>query len=100
MRRSAGFISCRMQTDDTPVTLLDPSLPRAQTRRHRTFLGSDHGGRTAAILKSIATTYNFLGVDPFEYVRDVFGRIRAHPQNLLDDLLPGTWKAARDVTAA
>jgi transposase len=67
-------------------------------RRNWTFLGSDEGGRTAAILTSITATCKRLGVDPFEYLRDVFQRISTHPQNNLDDLLPDRWKAARAAT--
>jgi transposase len=66
-------------------------------RRNWTFLGSDNGGRTAAILTSITTSCKRLGVDPFEYLRDVFQRISTHPQNNLDDLLPDKWKAARAI---
>jgi transposase len=64
-------------------------------RKNWTFLGSDEGGRTAAILTSITTTCKRLGVDPFEYLRDIFQRISTHPQNSLDDLLPDKWKLAR-----
>jgi transposase len=64
-------------------------------RRNWSFLGSDNGGRTAAILTSITATCKRLGVDPFEYLRDVFARISTHPQNNLDDLLPDKWKAAQ-----
>jgi hypothetical protein len=67
-------------------------------RRNWTFLGSDNGGRTAAILTSITTTCKRLGVDPFEYLRDVFERISTHPQNTLDDLLPDSWKVSRPAT--
>ena len=67
-------------------------------RRNWTFLGSDNGGRTAAILTSITTTCKRLGVDPFEYLRDVFQRISTHPQNNLDDLLPDKWRTEREVT--
>jgi transposase len=67
-------------------------------RRNWTFLGSDTGGRTAAILTSITTTCKRLGVDPFEYLRDVLHRISTHPQNQLDALLPDNWKAARPVS--
>jgi transposase len=63
-------------------------------RKNWTFLGSDEGGRKAAILTSIATTCKRLGVDPFEYLRDISQRISTHPQNSLDDLLPDKWKLA------
>ena len=64
-------------------------------RKNWTFLGSDEGGRTAAILTSITATCKRLGVDPFDYLRDIFQRISTHPQNSLDDLLPDRWKLAR-----
>ncbi len=64
-------------------------------RRNWTFLGSDNGGRTAAILTSITTTCKRLGIDPFEYLRDIFQRISTHPQNSLDILLPDNWKASQ-----
>jgi len=64
-------------------------------RRNWTFLGSNNGGRTAAILTSITATCRRLRVDPFEYLRDIFQNISTYPQNNLDDLLPDKWKAAR-----
>ncbi len=64
-------------------------------RRNWTFLGSDNGGRTAAILTSITTTCKRLGVDPFEYLRDVFHRISTHPQNSLDEFLTDKWRETR-----
>ncbi len=67
-------------------------------RRNWTFLGSDNGGRTAAILTSMTTTCKRLGVDPFEYLRDIFNRISTHPQNRLDDFLPDKWNIARAST--
>ena len=67
-------------------------------RRNWTFFGSDEGGRTAAALTSITTTCKRLGVDPFEYLRDVFQRISTHPRNNLDDLLPDKWKAAQAIS--
>ena len=69
-------------------------------RKNWTFLGSDNGGRTAAILTSITATCKRLGVDPFEYLRDIFQRISTHPQNNLDDVLPDHWQAARQLTSA
>lgn len=64
-------------------------------RRNWTFLGSDNGGQTAAILTSITATCKRLSVDPFGYLRDIFQRISTHPQNQLDDLLPDKWKVTR-----
>jgi transposase len=143
-----------IQTDDTPVPVLDPDLPRTRTgriwtyggddehpytvydytpnrsrdgpeeflkefrgylqadaysgydhfykepergvavgRKNWMFLGSDHGGRTAAVLSSLIATSKRLGVDPFAYLRDVFARISTHLQSQLDELLPDRWMA-------
>ena len=59
------------------------------------FFGSDNGGRTAAVLNSLIATCKGLGADPFAYLRDVFARISAHPNDRLDELLADKWKAAR-----
>jgi transposase len=64
-------------------------------RKNWSFYGSDGGGHTAAVLTSITATCKRLGIDPFEYLRDIFQRISTHPQNKLDELLPDKWKAAR-----
>jgi len=59
------------------------------------FLGSDHGGRTAAVLTSLVASSKRLHIDPFAYLRDVFERISAHPKQRLEELLPDRWAAAR-----
>jgi len=67
----------------------------ATGRRNWTFLGSDHGGRKAAVLSSFIATSKRLGIDPFAYLRDLFERIRSHPQCRLAEMLPDRWRAAR-----
>ncbi len=64
-------------------------------RRNWTFFGSDNGGRTAAILTSLTASCKQIGIDPFEYLRDVFQNISTHPKSRLDELLPDKWKVAR-----
>ena len=56
------------------------------------FMGSDTGGRTAAILFSLVATCERHHVNPFEYLRDVLTRIAAHPMNRLAELLPDRWQ--------
>ena len=63
------------------------------------FLGSHRGGRTAAILYSLISTCKRHDIDPFEYLRDLFDRISAHPMSQLADFLPNRWKALRDEAA-
>jgi transposase len=64
-------------------------------RRNWTFLGSDTGGKTAAVLTSLIATCKRLRIDPFAYLRDVWARIAAHPKNRLEELLPDKWATAR-----
>jgi hypothetical protein len=56
------------------------------------------GGRTGAVLSTLIATCKRLRIDPFAYLRDLFARIAAHPQNRLDALLPDQWMAARMAT--
>ena len=69
-------------------------------RKNWQFLGSDTGGRTAAILTSLVTTCKRLHVEPFAYLRDVFDRISGHPAHRLAELLPDQWQAARMAPAS
>ena len=64
-------------------------------RKNWMFFGSDHGGRTAAVLNSLIATCKRLHIDPLAYLRDVFARISAHPRHRLEKLLPDQWAAAR-----
>jgi transposase len=79
---------------------------RAQAigRKNYTFLGSDRGGRTAAVLYSFTGTCKHHEIDPFAYLQDVLRRLPSHPSDQLDELLPDVWFAshpsARRKTAA
>jgi transposase len=68
-------------------------------RRNWTFYGSDHGGRTAAVLTSLIASCKRVGVDPFAYLCDIFKRISRHPQSRLAELLPDQWKLAKQDVA-
>ena len=63
-------------------------------RYNWTFLGSDTGGHTAAVLFALVATCERHRVNPFEYLRDVLTRIAAHPMNHLADPLPNRWQPA------
>jgi transposase len=61
-------------------------------RKNWLFCGSDGGGHTAAVLFSLLATCERHQVDPFAYLRDVLGRLAAHPMHRLAELLPDRWK--------
>ena len=64
-------------------------------RKNYLFVGSDAGGKRAAILYSLVRSCERHHVNPFEYLRDVLIRISTHPASQIDDLLPHRWKPAQ-----
>jgi hypothetical protein len=68
--------------------------PVAIGRRNWLFVGSDNGGKTAAVLMSLCTTCKAWNIDPFAYLRDVLDRVSTHPNRRIDELLPDRWKPA------
>ena len=64
------------------------------------FLGSDNGGRTAAVWFSFTATCKHLGINAFAYLRDVLERLPSHPADRLEELLPHRWLAARTASAS
>jgi transposase len=69
-------------------------------RRNWLFVGSDAGGKTAAVLFSFTATCKHLGINAFAYLRDVLERLPTHPVELLEELLPHRWQAARQAPPA
>ena len=68
-------------------------------RKNWMTLGTDEGGRWAAIFFSIVATCHRHGIDTYAYLRDVIGRLSTHPTGRLHELLPPAWKAAREAAA-
>ena len=66
---------------------------RAQVlgRNNWKFLGSETGGRTAAVLYSLVSSCKRLRIDPFAYLRDVLTRLPSASETELDELLPDRW---------
>ena len=69
---------------------------RAQAigRRNWTFLGSDRGGETAAVLYSMTGTCRHHDIDPFAYLKDILGRLPSLPVDQLGALRPDVWFAS------
>ena len=62
-------------------------------RKNALFAGSDGGGEHWAVIASLVETCKIVGVEPQEYLADVFTRIvEGHPQRRLDDLPPWAYQ--------
>jgi len=61
-------------------------------RKNFLHLGSDGGGRSAAVIYTLVGSAKLCGVDPQAYLRHVLDRIADHPSNRLDELMP--WAVA------
>lgn len=57
-------------------------------RKNYLFMGSDRGGKSAAIAYTLIETAKLNGVDPQAWLTDVLSRIADHMINRIDDLLP------------
>lgn len=69
-------------------------------RKNWLFFGSHAGGQAAATFFSLIASAKRHGLDPYEYLRDLFERLPAHPAKLRRDFLPDRWKALREKRSA
>lgn len=65
--------------------------PLAVGRKNWLFVGSEEGGKAAAILLSLVQTCRGLQINPHAYLEDVMRRLMSHPANRLEELLPDQW---------
>jgi len=68
--------------------------PVAIGRKNYLFVGSEGGGKAAAIAYTLIETAKLNGVDPQAWLADVLARIADHPINRVDELLPWNWRAS------
>lgn len=66
--------------------------PIALGRKNYLFAGSHEAAQNAAIFYSFLASCKRNQVDPYEWLFDVLKRIKEHPVNQLDQLLPHKWK--------
>lgn len=72
--------------------LIENSIrPLALGRKNYLFAGSHKGAQRAAMMYSFFASCKHAGVNPWEWLADVLGRIGAHSVNELGALLPGKW---------
>ena len=64
-------------------------------RHNWTFLGSNRGGKTMAVLRSFVVSCELAKVDPFVWFRDVLSRIAECSIQQIDQLLPHRWAQGR-----
>jgi hypothetical protein len=69
--------------------------PLAIGRKNWLFFGSEDGGEAGAILLSLVQTCRGLGINPREYLEDMFRRLMGHSAHKLDELLPDRWLLSR-----
>ncbi len=66
--------------------------PVALGRKNFLFVGSEGGGKSAAIAYTLVETAKLNGVDPQAWLTDILGRIADHKITRIDELLP--WRYA------
>ena len=62
-------------------------------RKNYLFMGSDNGGKSAAVAYTLIETAKLNGVDPQAWLTDTLARIADHKINRIDELLP--WRYAQ-----
>ncbi|KAB2842726.1 MAG: IS66 family transposase [Burkholderiales bacterium] len=86
------------------VYLTDPEVPidtnhleRAlrvipMGRRNWLFCWTELGAKQVGIMQSLIVTCRLHGIDPYEYLVDVFQRVGQHPASRVHELTPRLWK--------
>ena len=62
-------------------------------RKNYLFMGSEGGGKSAAIAYTLIETAKLNGIDPLAWLSDVLARIADHKINRIDELLPWNYQA-------
>lgn len=65
-------------------------------RKNYLFVGSQSGGRAAAIAYTLIETAKLNGIDPQAWLADTLARIPDHKITRVDELLPWHWRTAHD----
>ena len=58
-------------------------------------MGSPRGGKACAIALTLLQSAKAAGLNPYEYLLDIYNRLMSHPVNRLHELLPSAWKNSR-----
>jgi hypothetical protein len=68
-------------------------MPVALGRKNYLFVGSEGGGKSAAIAYTLIETAKINGVDPQAWLADILGRIADHKITRIYEFLPWNWSA-------
>jgi len=66
--------------------------PVAVGRKNWLFVGSERGGRAAALFMGLVKSCKDCDINPWEYLDDMLRRIMSHPVTRLRELLPDQWQ--------
>jgi transposase len=88
----------RLEADNNAAERAMKSV--ALGRKNYLFVGSEGGGKAAAIAYTLIETAKLNGIDPQAWLTEVLGRIADHKINRIDELLPWAWGATRAATAS
>jgi transposase len=66
--------------------------PVALGRKNWLFVGSERGGRAAALFMGLIHSCKNIEINPWDYFDDMLRRIMSQPLNRLRELLPDLWK--------
>ncbi len=92
-----GLIPYVKNYTENPFSHLDNNIaerairPLAIGRKNWLFFGSVGAGEAGGILLSFVQTCRGLGINPREYLEDVFRRLMSHSAQKLEELLPDQW---------
>ena len=89
-----GFLELDNNTAECAVR------PVTLGRKNYLFMGSEAGGKSAAIAYTLIETYKLNKVNPEAWLAWVLGRIQDHPAKRINELLPWIYQATIDAQKA
>lgn len=99
LRHFSNLLCALRRYADTGFLAIDNNVAEREMKRlaigrkNWLHLGSEQGGRTAAILFSFTSTCQRLSVEPWHYLSDVLKRLPTAKPEDLPALLPDRWRA-------
>jgi len=83
----------RLEIDNNTAENAIRSL--ALGRKNFLFVGSPRGGKACAMAMTFLLSAKAVGLNPYEYMHDIYNRIMGWPVTRLHELLPAAWKKSR-----